>query len=280
MRNATLGTKIALGFGLVMLIALVLGAMGYYQASTSSRTILELSGDRLPAVESLLALKEAVPTIKCAQRTLMDPTIKPDVRKRQYEFFQKAEKTYAESAKTFEGVSKTAGEESTWKEFVAAWGEWQAANAEFVRQVKSVEKLDLGDPTVLLARINRFRGDHYLAESKVQGMLASHKVYQGGEDPKACNFGKWLGVFVTENPEFATIIKDASAWHDKFHAPVASIKKAVAAGQFDDAHKLFEDQMIPSAQQVFVRFDAVDQFVQTAEATWDKARQQAMVVAR
>ncbi len=42
MCNATLGTKIALGFGLVMLIALVLGAMGYYQASTSSRTILEL----------------------------------------------------------------------------------------------------------------------------------------------------------------------------------------------------------------------------------------------
>lgn len=82
MRKATLGTKIALGFGALMLIALLLGAMGYYQAATSGQTILELSSDRLPAVESLLAIKEAVPTIKCAQRTLLDPTLKPDVRKR------------------------------------------------------------------------------------------------------------------------------------------------------------------------------------------------------
>ena len=63
-------TKVLGGFGFAIVIALIVGFVGYRGIHKLSTNVQEIGMVRLPSVESLLVMNEAQTAVKAAERTL------------------------------------------------------------------------------------------------------------------------------------------------------------------------------------------------------------------
>ncbi len=127
------GTKVLAGFGLAIAIAVAVGWFGYRGITKLGRHVQEIGALRLPSVQTLLEIKLGGEHVKTAQRTLLDANTPAEVRKQQSGLIAEARTNYEAAWKTYEQLSHSAAEESLWKQFVPAWGEWRKANTEFFR---------------------------------------------------------------------------------------------------------------------------------------------------
>ena len=279
-RNMKLGTKIALGFGLLIVMATILGVTGYYSSVCSTRAVDQLGNVLLPSVEALLVIKQGGTDVKTAQRTLLSPDIEPAVRVRQQEVVSKAREVYEQAWKTYEALPQNAEETSLWKEFVPAWEAWRKDNTEFFRLSNELDALKIGNPVKLERDLACFRGDHYKLEAEVLEMIADRKVFAGGEDHTACRFGKWKQTANLENPEVAALIRDVEEPHRHFHECVKTIKELVKADKLDEAKTVLQEQMKPNAQKVFTSFDGIIAVANSATALYDNMNRQGMEVCR
>ncbi len=128
-----LGTKIGMGFGLLIIIVLLVGSVGYYGAVKSDQAIEEIGMNRLPSVQSLLVISQNSVQIKAAQRTLLNPDVKTAERKRQPEIIAKAREACQAAWKVYEPLPQTTEEEAVWKEFVPAWEQWRKDNDDLLK---------------------------------------------------------------------------------------------------------------------------------------------------
>ena len=94
MKSFKLSSKLALGFGGVTLISLALGISGYYSARQNVAAITDVGTCHLPAVQSLLTIRDGGNAIKACLRTLSNPEVDPAIRQRQYETLAKAQARY------------------------------------------------------------------------------------------------------------------------------------------------------------------------------------------
>jgi len=279
-RNMKLGTKIALGFGLLIVMATILGVTGYYNSVCSTRAVHELGVVRLPSVESMLVIKQAGTDIKSMQRTLLNPDIEPAVRQRQQEIAAKAREAYETAWKVYEPLPQTPEEASLWKEFVPAWEAWTKDNGELLRLNNELEALKVGNPVKLERDLTRFRGDHYKLEAEVLHMIADKKTFEGGEDHTACRFGKWKQSARLESPQVAALMRDVEEPHRHFHESVRTIKELVKADRLDEARAVLREQMKPNAEKVFAGFDGTIAIGNSATTLFDALNRQAMEVCR
>ncbi len=279
-RGMRLGTKIALGFGLLIVISTILGFTGYYSSSRGSTAVTDLGEVRLPGIESLLTIKSAGLDVKSAQRTLLNTDLEPAIRKRQHDIVTAARDTYGAAWKTYESLPHTSEEASLWKELVPAWDAWRADNTEFFRLATEIDALKIGNPVRLERDLSQFRGDHYKLMGDVLDMIAHGKAFEGGEDHTTCRFGKWKTTAKQENPDVLAALQAVEQPHQCFHDAVKRMKEMVRAGNTVEAGKLLDEVMRPCAQTVFGEFDKI---IAKADATSQLAAQlnrQAMEVCR
>lgn len=62
-----LGTKLSLGFGGMVVIALVLGGSSYYSATRNDQTLTGITGKSMPAVEAMMNLGQQANVIDPVQ---------------------------------------------------------------------------------------------------------------------------------------------------------------------------------------------------------------------
>ena len=99
MKSLKLGTKLALGFGCIALIALALGAISYYGATANARNIDGLTGQLMPAQQALLTLQDRADVVKNSVRTLLGVGIDPAIRARQYEIVATAREEISDESR-------------------------------------------------------------------------------------------------------------------------------------------------------------------------------------
>ncbi|HEY3325190.1 MAG TPA: methyl-accepting chemotaxis protein [Planctomycetota bacterium] len=278
-----LGMKIACGFGVMVLLVLVLGIAGYYSSAKNADSVDTIGMSCLPGVNAVQTIESAGLTIKAAQRTLLDATLNSSLTRalydRQFETIAKATETYQAASKIYETIPKSREEEQLWKEFVAAWQIWLNDNAESLRLAKEFQALKLdGDPTNLERDLALFRGDHFKAEAGCLNLFETKKLFEGGEDHTACAFGKWLASHKHENPQLLALLRDASEPHTKFHEAIRTIKERVRSGDVEGAKKVYADEMVPAADKVMAHFDRALQISRDAIQGTGKLQHQVMVV--
>ncbi len=273
-KRMKLGAKIGFGFGCVGLIAVVLGVLGYYGASTSSGHINELGAVRLPSVAALDVIKSCAENIRGTVRTLAIPGLPPDVRGRQYDNLAKARETYEAAWKIYEPLPQTPEEAATWKEFVPAWQAWREENNKYIEMCKQFDRLGIGDPNLLSRQLERFAKDHCLLLNRLAGVLyLDQELFDGGEDHTACNAGKWLPTFKTENPEFLKHLREFETHHREFHAGVKRVKQLVAEGKRTEAQAAYRE-LSPTVAAAFEQFAAMQKVADDAVATLAAAEEQ------
>ena len=141
MKSFKLSSKLGLGFCGVTLISLALGISGYYSARQNARAIATVGTGHLPAVQSLLTIRDGGNTIKACLRTLVNPEVAPDIRQRQYETLAKAQARYEAEWKIFEALPQSPEGAALWKAFVPVWQEYMKDTGEFLRRSREYDKL-------------------------------------------------------------------------------------------------------------------------------------------
>ncbi|MBI5822109.1 MAG: bacteriohemerythrin [Verrucomicrobia bacterium] len=280
MKNLKLSIKLALGFGCMIALAVVLGLAGYYSSARNSQTIHNLTVYQLPGVQALLTMRLQGNIVKTVQRTLLNPDISEAIRQRQAAFLAKARESYEAAYNSFDAIPKNAAEEALWKDLQPAWQAWIKDSQEFVRMAQELEALKIGNPVKLDRDLSSFRGDHYKVENQVLKMCDSKKVFEGGEDHMACRFGKWKAAQKTENPNLAKSLEQITVSHQRFHEAVKKAKEMVRAGNAEGARKVYAEEMCSATEATFSRFDEMLKAAASATTLDEQMNRQALEVCR
>lgn len=257
MKNLKLGVKLIGGFTVTALIALFVGLFGIYEMNNVTEHMEEIGEQNLPSVSSLKTVQSSVRRLEGSMRTLMSPYIDSATRTRQYESVEQARDEYGRAFEIYEPMSKTPEETQGWNSFKSDIESASEANNRAIEMSRRLQQLDILNPDRYLTNVQTFRGDHYSLATNVSKLLLMNESFEGGTDPTACRFGKWMGSYSTTNPEIAQVIQQMKEPHDHFHETVERIKRAKTLGADEEAQRLFVREMIPSAQAVFGFFETL-----------------------
>jgi methyl-accepting chemotaxis protein len=113
--------------------------------------------------------------------------------------------------------------------------------------------------------------DHRKWASSVANALLNNETVSVTADPTQCEFGKWLNgsecsALKAEWPEFATIMAQVIAPHNKLHTSAKSINAAATA---QDKQKIYQTVTMPALEDVATHFEhliALEQKIVTTGA--------------
>lgn len=258
LKNMKLGVKMIGGFIIVAVIVLVVGFFGWNGSSRLHGHINEIGSVRLPSIQTLQVIKVEANAVRTVVRTMLNPRLSKEAKLRQYDNLVTARENYTAALDIYEPLPQTPEEARVWNEFTTAWDAWRAANNKVVELAKEIDATDILNPDELNSRIVGFTRDHHILMEKTLELLLTGESFEGGDDPTACAFGKWLAGYKTSNERINSLLQEVHQYHDPFHESVAEIKRLVNQGNQADAQRLFQSVMTPNALKVFEVFDGLD----------------------
>lgn len=251
LKNIQLSTKLIVSFALVALISLVVGFIGWNAIGNLGGHLDAIGRVRLPSIVSLQDIEKNMESVRVAQRTLLDPNLDSAARQRQYGNIAEARKGYENAWKIYEALPQTDEEARLWQQFVPVVGAWKEVNNRFFTLTKELESSGITNPLEFSRRLETFRADHYRLLSDCFALIVNGKAFEGGEDPTACNFGKWMAGLKIDNPTLTAAVEKIGFSHAHFHECVAKVKQAMANGDKQAAAIVVSGEMMPSADLVF-----------------------------
>ncbi len=254
MKNIKLGVKLIGGFIITALIALGIGLVGIYEIDSLSSHVEDIGEGNLPTVQELMTMECKLEELSAAARSLLSPLLSHEDREHQYAIIQATREKYREALAAYEKRERSSEEEALWNTFTAKVSEWAALNNEAIATSEDLQSKDILNPQAYMRDLQIFRGDHYKLEAMVGELLISNRVFEGGDDPTACAFGKWIAEYETDNENIAGLIDQVITYHNEFHRAVGRIKDLHRRGQAEQAANVFSNDMLPAAEQVFAIF--------------------------
>ncbi len=279
MDTMRLGTKLTAGFGAVAAIAVAVGMTGWGGVNTLEGHLEAVGGVDLPSVEHLLTLDKQEVRIRVALRTLLSPNLAPADRARQYDNVADARKTFEATAEAYEALPRSAEEQALWREFTPAWGAYDQVVEAFLDRSRELQKVDILNPTALRRDLQQFRGDHHALMGRLSQLLLVGTAFEGGEDPTACAFGRWLAGFETANPKLKEVFASVRSDHDAFHQGVGKVKEAARSNR-EEAKATLVGPVRSAAEGVFRHFTEALGEAERAEHLYREMHEQAMVQTR
>lgn len=279
-KDLKIGTKILGGFGIVAIITLVVGIMGYVGVTRVSTSFHDVADVRMPSIESLQEIEIGFENLRAAQRTLLNPHLSPEDKARQFQNIAEARVRYGKALEIYEPLEQTKEEAAIWSQFRAKMAEWRDSNNEFEKAMDNLTNIDIFYPMQFLKDLQTFKGDHYLLQVNIANTIRSGRTFDGGDDHTACRLGKWLPTINSQNPVVTSAFNEIREPHKEFHDAVHNIKRLVNSGNREQAWNIYETVMIPSAKEVFNHFNdliaeaerAVDIFETAERLNMNKSR--------
>ena len=262
-------------------ITVIVGVAGYWALSQTQTSLNHVAQEHLPAVRSLLVMKENANSIKAATRTLLDLNLDPATRQRQYQTIAASTTAYQEAWQVFQSLPHDAKDEETWTEFQPLAHQWQADTEKFVQMMRQVDALNLGEgPRVLLRNLEIFHGDHYKWEANVASLVYGGESFEGGEDYQTCNLGNWLKTFTTQHAGLQRLKQEIDGPHRDMHKGLTQAKAFVRDGKTDKAVELFKTTIRPAAQTTRGMIDQMRDIAQSTVEQSAACERQALDVCR
>lgn len=280
MKNIKLGVKLVGGFAIVAVIVFVVGAFGWWGARNLTEQINQVGRVRLPSVEALLNIEKNYESFRVAQRTLLVPGMSREENQRQVGILNRLRSDVAKVREEYEALPATAEETAAWRQALAAIDRWREVNDRFIQMAGELHQTGISNPANLRANLQQFRGDHHALMGQVYALITRGVQFEGGDNPEACNFGRWLAEFRTDNPALLDILRRMPASHNPFHQSIGRIKEQVRLGNIDAANRILAQETLPLAEETFARFDEMIEVAQAAETLFENMTQTAMVAAR
>lgn len=127
-----IGNKLIIGFSSILLVAIVIGFIGYNGMNVIQADFDEVALNRLPSIHSLLIIDEAQCAVDAAENALLATNLTPELQRAAYSRFDAAKARADEAFKIYEPLQQTAEEAVVWKEFLPAWNDWWKHHENFI----------------------------------------------------------------------------------------------------------------------------------------------------
>ncbi|MGC8845289.1 MAG: MCP four helix bundle domain-containing protein, partial [Candidatus Hydrogenedens sp.] len=202
-KSLTIGKRLAIGFGLLTFILVIVGLVGLISVWQISKTINALTTRSLPLTDTYI-IRAQYPRVLAGESSLLSTEATDEIRTAQYKRFEQAKEEFKKAFDLIEGIKLTSEQEKAYKEFKPLHDTWWKNHETFLEFAREFEKYDIKNPAEFQRDIRQFIGDHYKLCSAVRDYIISGKDFPGGDDHTACNFGKWLTTFKTENTDINT----------------------------------------------------------------------------
>lgn len=135
MKKWGIGGKLFAGFGILALIILFGGMVGFYGVYTTENALDRVARSNLPAVYGLEMVAKSMAEMRKIELVLIYE-MDVDTIKAQHQRLEKAQKEFDEGWKTFEMVPRTQEEEALWKDFKGKFDVWKSINQNIVALLK------------------------------------------------------------------------------------------------------------------------------------------------
>src|SRR5574341_313544 len=183
-KNRRLTVKLMVSYLAIALVNLILGVVGWYGVNRMSQSVQEIARERLPSVQTLLTLGEAVAHISAVERTLLSPKLSEERRSEQYVRLEALWVMAEQAFQSAERQKKTQEEQALWAQFREAWSQWRAAHELVIKNARKLDETGVLDPMALKYTVRTLENDLNqwlggLSDSLIQG-----KHFAGDMDPK------------------------------------------------------------------------------------------------
>ncbi|MFP4024877.1 MAG: methyl-accepting chemotaxis protein [Thiohalospira sp.] len=270
-KNLKTGTKILTGFLTVVLIAVIIGVIGLISLSNVGNSFHEVSDVRMPSIEYLGKMEANLEKVQQGYFRLLDLTLTREERENILKEIQEAREAYTHYNELFAPLDQTEEEAKVYDETMEKLTEWRNINAQQVdAEHDDVMAIDLMNPIAVVRDLQRFMKDHYALEVQTLQAIQLSNVFEGGDDPTQCSFGKWLTEFDTDNQKINAGLTDLKDDHDAFHAAIGQIKQYIRQGNNDAAMDHYLNVMNPAARNVFGYFETINQEAEAAEGQFEE----------
>lgn len=277
LKDVRIGAKMIGSFIIVVLLVMAVGIVSMIGIGQLNDHIGEIGVVRLPSVESLLVMKSEIKDIRGSLRTLLSSRLELADRQRQYGNIDTARGVYGAAREIYEPLPQTPEEARIWQEAVKHLNELIDLNNQVAALSQEIDATDILNPDAFEARMLGFINDHHGLMEKVAFLLLNGTEFDGGDDPAACNFGKFLTGFETGNQVLQQALDDIISHHDAFHRSVPLVKAALDAENRDEAVAIFQNQMVPNAEKTFELLGVMRDEASRVVGIYNRMNQLAMV---
>ncbi len=252
-----LSTKLIGGFGLVSLITLFVGFNGWRTTGKVCEQLNIVANECMPSIQNLLIFQKSATAIRVAVRTLLNPNLNPDDRKRQYENIIRVREDYQKAGKLYESLKHSPREQELWEEFTPKWDAYREENDKFLELTKELEKTGILNPEKLLFELEHIKGEHFRMLAVVSKAIFTKTAFDGGDDPAKCFLGSWISQYKSNNVRINETLKLLAPSHTLFHHTVKRIKGMLSAGDNDAAINIYIQELIPASEDIMKYFDII-----------------------
>ncbi len=121
-----LQSKLITGFGLVTIITLAVAAVGYWQAQRLAGALYEVGVVRLPSIQGLDMMSNAMTVLEASERALLQPGMEYSRALEEMERQNRAWDSFDRGWRLYEPLPQTDEESVKWRAFVPAAKAWRA----------------------------------------------------------------------------------------------------------------------------------------------------------
>lgn len=144
MRSFSLRALLAMGFGAVVFLSIILAATGEMGLRLLQGNVEEIGVVRLPSVDSLLIISQEAQRINAAIVTLGLPNLSIQERAKALAEIQEARERVAGALKIYEPLPQTQEEAALWKEYNFVSAQWWEENNKLLTQIKGLDEFFKG----------------------------------------------------------------------------------------------------------------------------------------
>ncbi|MBW7875854.1 MAG: MCP four helix bundle domain-containing protein [Candidatus Cloacimonetes bacterium] len=279
MNKLSLKLRLVLGFLFVSVFTLLIGALAVYSQMSQRVIIQDLVDNRMAKSELLHGINQDLLQMREAQSLLLRPGQSIAEKQRIYKLLDELKRVTAPKIQAIEGLRFSQAENILWQDGKNALKLWENSEREFLQKSIGLDGMEIPNPTALRRDIEQFIGDHYQGMNRLYAMLQSGVEYQGGDDPTACNFGKYLINFKPTNPRLVSLLNEMREHHNGFHSSIGRVKALRIMGRNTESIHLMSE-VSKAASGVFIGFEGLRDEIIKAEAMFeDLSRYQKDVLA-
>jgi len=249
-----IGPKLIGSFAIVALICGIVGGVGWYGIGQLDKSMDEIGGQSLPAIQAGLTIDALFGDCATAQMELLNPMLSVEDARGMYASIDEAVDGVTKAANDL--TNKVVKEED--KAEVAALmdvvGEFKQGNDTFVEHSRSLDEMGIRNPAELSYEVANIQDQHrewlfFLNETVVEGSAFEQEL-----DPSKCVMGEWLGAFSLENKAIKAVIDDIRSEHNKMHASAVKIVDILDKSNNDFAKAaamdVYDNQSVPAMNAI------------------------------
>ncbi len=264
--------RIFLSFVLLAVLCIGIAVLGLISTRSSNQTVRSLIDTDLPAAESIGDLGRGLMAVQAAINMLLNPNLNMEQRQTPHAAYVQYRALVLDSLSSFNSYLEKNQAKVKGADFVGDWQsidstsrKWIAESDKLFDKYRQWESTYILNPTDLLRRLEKYRGDHFALVSRMAAMM-SEKSVSGSEvrpEDNLCAFGRWRESFekgedtASQNKVFIEAMEEMATPHMEFHQGAAEMYQLLKADPFGhqaEIRALFLE-MIRDAEHVIGTFD-------------------------